>query len=297
MPNGASGSPERSRVFFILSKVFGFFALPSNFIVALGLAGVVMMATRRARAGRRLAGTAIVLMALFGLAPLGKALIEPLEDRFPPWDPASDAARGDPIGIVVLGGAVDPEFVAARGTPDLNEAAERVTVVAALATRYPRARIVYSGGNARIVYSGGSEAEAAAQLIETFGVPKDRLILEDQSRNTAENAVFSFRVAAPKPGERWLLVTSGYHMPRAIGAFRKVGFDVEAYPVDYRTRGPQDLLIPFDDVASGLRRTDTASREWIGLVAYWLTGRSSELFPGPLTGSRLGSPLEPSPRP
>jgi len=268
-------------VFFLLSKVLGFFALPSNLILSIGLVGLVLMGTRFARAGRRFAGTSIVLLALFGIAPLGKVLIEPLEDRFPPWRPGSDAARGAPAGIVVLGGAVDPEFVAARGAADLNEAAERVTEVAVLASRYPQARIIYSGGNGRIVYSGGSEAESAGALIETFGVPKSRLILEDQSRNTIENAIYSLRLAAPKPGERWLLVTSAYHMPRAMGAFRKVGFDVEAYPVDYRTRGAPDLLIPFDEVGSGLRRTDTAAREWIGLAAYWLTGKSSALFPGP----------------
>src|SRR6202035_357775 len=182
---------------------------------------------------------------------------EPLEDRFPPWD----ASRGAPDGIVVLGGAIDPEFAAARGVTDLNEAAERVTEVAELARKYPAARILYSGGSGRLMFRGGAEATFAATLIETFGVPKSRLILEDQSRNTWENAIFSLPLAAPKPGERWLLVTSGYHMPRSIAAFRKAGFEVEAYPVDYRTRAPEDLVIPFDDVASGLRRTDTASRE------------------------------------
>jgi uncharacterized SAM-binding protein YcdF (DUF218 family) len=264
-------------MFFVVSKILGFFALPSNVILALGLLGLALMWTRRARVGRALVTASIFLFAGFGLLPLGRALIEPLEDRFPPWD----ASRGAPDGIVVLGGALDPEFVAARGAPDLNEAADRVTVVADLARRYPAARILYSGGSGRLIHRGGTEAEFAGALIETFGVAKSRLILEDQSRNTVENAVFSLRLAAPKPGERWLLVTSGYHMPRSIGAFRKAGFEVEAYPVDYRTRGPEDLFVPFDDVASGLRRTDTAAREWIGLLAYWLTGRSSELFPGP----------------
>jgi uncharacterized SAM-binding protein YcdF (DUF218 family) len=262
---------------FILSKILGFFALPSNIILGLAVAGLVMMRTRFSGAGRALVTASIVLLAAFGLLPLGKALIEPLEDRFPPWD----ASRGAPDGIVVLGGAIDPEFVAARGAPDLNEAAERVTVVAALARQYPKARILYSGGTGRLIFRGGTEAEFAAALLETFGVAKERLILEDRSRNTWENAIFSLPLAAPKPGERWLLVTSGYHMPRSIAAFRKAGFAVEAYPVDYRTRGPEDLVIPFDDVASGLRRTDTAAREWIGLLVYWLSGRGSELYPGP----------------
>jgi uncharacterized SAM-binding protein YcdF (DUF218 family) len=265
-------------MFFVVSKVLDFFALPSNVILTLGLVGLVLMRTRFGRAGRGLAAISIILFAGFGLLPLGNALIGPLEDRFPPWDPS----RGAPDGIVVLGGAVDPEFVAARGAPDLNEAAERVTIVAALARKYPLARILYSGGNGHLVSRGGAEAQYAGALIETFGVPESRLILEDRSRNTAENAIFSLRLAMPKLGERWLLVTSAYHMPRSMGAFRKVGFAVEAYPVDYRTTGAKDVLIPIGDVASGLRRADTAAREWIGLLAYWLTGRSSELFPGPL---------------
>jgi len=261
---------------FVLSKVLGFFALPSNDILSIGLVGLVLMRTRLARTGCGLVAAAIVLFAGFGLLPLGKVLIAPLEDRFPRWD----AARGAPDGIVVLGGAIDPDVAATRGAPDINEAAERITAVADLARQYPSARILYSGGSGRL-FGGAAEAQFAGALFESFGVAKKRLILEDQSRNTAENGVFSLRLAMPKPGERWLLVTSAYHMPRSMGAFRKAGFAVEAYPVDYRNRGAVDLLIPFDDVAAGLRRSDTATREWVGLFVYWLTGRSSELFPGP----------------
>jgi uncharacterized SAM-binding protein YcdF (DUF218 family) len=264
-------------MFFIVSKLFGFFALPSNDILAVGLIGLALMRTRFACTGRRLVSASVILFLAFGLLPLGKMLIEPLEDRFPPWD----AARGEPDGIVVLGGAIDPEFVPVRPASELNEAAERVVVIAELARRYPLARILYSGGNGSLVPRGGSEAQIAGTLFETIGVPARRLILEDQSRTTAENAEFSRRLAMPKPGERWLLVTSAYHMPRSIGAFRRAGFSVEAYPVDYRTTGVADLWIPFDSIATGLRRTDTAAHEWFGLMAYWLAGRSSELFPRP----------------
>jgi uncharacterized SAM-binding protein YcdF (DUF218 family) len=263
-------------VFFVLSKILGFFALPSNFLVFLGLFGLALAGTRLARTGRLIAAAAIILFAIAGIGPLGKALIKPLEDRFPPWD----AGRGPPAGIVVLGGAIDPDF-AALHMPDLNDAAERVAVVPALAKAYPNARIIYSGGNPRIRSSLGSEAQYAAPLFESFGIPKDRLTLEERSRNTEENAIYAKELAAPRPGERWLLVTSAYHMPRAIGAFRRAGFPVEAYPVDWRTRGPIDLWLPFESVTAGLRRTDTAVHEWIGLAAYRLTGRTSELFPAP----------------
>ena len=102
--------------------------------------------------------------------------------------------------------------------------------------------------------------------------------------------MFSRELVKPKPGERWLLVTSGYHMPRAIGVFRKAGFSVEPYPVDWRTRGPEDALRPFPTLGDGLRRTDTAMREWVGLAIYWLTGRSSELFPGSIPGPGAAGP-------
>jgi uncharacterized SAM-binding protein YcdF (DUF218 family) len=264
-------------MFFILSKTLGFFALPSNLVAALATVGVVLLFTRFHRMGRRLAVLGVVLLLLAGLSPLGNILIYPLETRFPPWD-GSDGAPG---GFVVLGGAISPDVSAVHGTAALTDAAERLTSVAELARKYPAARIIYSGGNARLLYPNGNEAEYALRLFESFGIARERLIAEDRSRDTVENALFSKALANPKPGERWLLVTSAYHMPRAIGIFRRAGFPVEAYPVDWRTRGKVDLMMPFDTLTGGLRRTDTAVREWVGLAAYWITSQSSALFPGP----------------
>jgi len=264
-------------MFFVLAKIFGFFALPSNILISLGLIGIVLMPTRHARAGRRLAVTALLLLAIAGLSPLGNALILPLEERFPPWD----SARGAPTGIISLGGALDTIVSEPRGEVALNEAAERMTAVAELARRYPDARIVFSGGSGRLIYDGVTEASLAARLFESFGIARERVMLEDRSRDTDENARFTRELVQPKPGERWLLVTSAHHMPRSMGVFRAAGFPVEAFPVDYRTRGAADLLRPFSNVGDGLRRTDTAAREWVGLAAYRLTGRTNELFPAP----------------
>jgi uncharacterized SAM-binding protein YcdF (DUF218 family) len=264
-------------MFFLLAKTLGFFALPSNLLISLGLIGLVLMATRFARAGRRLAVAVLILLAIAGLSPLGNALILPLEERFPPWD----SARGAPTGIISLGGAFDTVVSAARGEVALNEAAERLTVMAELVRRYPEAHVVFSGGSGRLIYGGATEAELAARLFESFGIPRQRVILEGKSRDTDENARFTKELVLPKPGERWLIVTSAHHMPRAVGSFRGAGFPVEAFPVDYRTRGAADLLRPFATLGDGLRRTDTAVREWMGLAAYRLTGRTTELFPAP----------------
>jgi uncharacterized SAM-binding protein YcdF (DUF218 family) len=264
-------------MFFVVSKILGLLTWPSNLIIVLGFAGALLITTRFARAGLQCLLSSILLLAICGFSPLGNALMLPLEERFPRWDPA----RGPPDGIVVLGGAFDTVAALARGEVSLNEAAERMTSAVELARKYPDARIVFSGGSGQLVYAGSAEAELAARLFENLGIPASRVVTEDRSRDTDENAKLSKAVADPKPGERWLLVTSAHHMPRAIGAFRRVGFEVEAYPVDWRTRGAEDIARGFRTASDGLKRTDTAAHEWIGLLVYWLSGRSSELFPAP----------------
>jgi uncharacterized SAM-binding protein YcdF (DUF218 family) len=264
-------------MFFTLSKVFAFFTAPSNVLITIGLVGVVLLCTRYTRLARWLMATSLVLLAVAGLSPLGNALILPLEQRFPAWD----ASRGPPDGIVMLGGAISPDVSAARGSVALDEAAERLTATAELARRYPDARIILSGGSNALVFDEEIEAVFAVQQLEALGVAHDRMTAEEQSRNTIENAVYSRLLANPKPGQRWLLVTSASHMPRSMAAFRAAGFTVEAYPVDWRTRGPGDAIIPFSSLAGGLARTDTAVHEWIGLIAYRLGGKTAELFPAP----------------
>ena len=264
-------------MFFSLSKILGFFALPSNVLIVLGLVGVALAVLRGGRAGGRLIVASLILLAIFGLSPLANALMLPLEQRFPPWD----ASRGAPAGIIVLGGAFDTIVSATREDIPLTDAAERMTASAALARQYPQARLIFTGGTGTLVYEGPTEGELARRFYASLGIPADRTTIEEASRDTAENAVLTKPLANPKPGERWLLVTSAYHMPRSIGAFRRVGFAVEAYPVDYRTRGIEDLARPFPSLGEGLRRGDTAMREWSGLLMYRLAGRTSELFPGP----------------
>jgi uncharacterized SAM-binding protein YcdF (DUF218 family) len=264
-------------VFFILSKTLGFFASPSNVFISIGLLGLILLGTRFRRLAGGLLVTSVVLIALAGFSPLGNLLMLPLEARFPPWD----SSRGPPDGIVVLGGAIDPDISAARGAVALNDAVERITVTAQLARRYPDARIIFSGGSASLLPNGLPEAPYAVRELDALGIAHERIVAEEQSRNTIENAVFSRLIADPKPGERWLLVTSAFHMPRAIAVFRAAGFPIEAYPVDWRTRGPMDALEPFTMLSDGLHQTDVAMHEWVGLVVYRLTGMTRELFPAP----------------
>ena len=261
-------------MFFVLSKTFGLLALPTKFMIVLVLLGAILMVTRFAPLGRKILVAAALLLGVAGFTPLGNLLLAPLEDRFPKWN----AGNGAPDGIVVLGGPIDPDLSLVHGMPVTLGGADRLIQAAALARRYPNARVLFTGGSANLVSTGAKEADQAAELFESLGIAKERLILERQSRNTYENAVFSKAMVMPRQGERWLLVTSAYHMPRSVGLFRKAGFPIEPYPVDWRVSNISDFEI---FAVQGLRRTDVAMREWIGLATYRLRGRIDRLFPGP----------------
>jgi len=263
-------------MFFVLSKTVGFLLLPSNFLVLLAVAGAVLLATRWKRAGLRMVIGAVVLLAMVGLLPVGTFLIHGLENRFPQWD----AARGTPAGIIVLGNAISPKLSSALGEPVFSGSGSRMLAMAKLARAYPNARIIYSGGDASLFGNGVAETDFVYPALESLGIARERVQLETQSRNTAENAAFTKLLVKPKLGERWLLVTSARHMPRAIGCFRKADFRVEAYPVGWRAADALDAQWG-RGLADGLKRLDAAAYEWIGLLAYRLSGRTAELFPSP----------------
>lgn len=264
-------------LFFILSKTAGYLLLPSNFLIGLGLLGAILLLTRFARMGRRLMVTALVLLAICAFSPLGNFLLYPLEQRFPKWD----SSRGEPDGIIVLGGPLDADLSAAHGVPVIAGAADRIIGAATLANRYPKARLVYTGGSPNLISNDAKEADYATALLQGLGIAKSRLTMERQSRNTRENAEFSKEIVKPKPGERWLLVTSAYHMPRSIGLFRKAGFAVEAYPVDWKVGAREDLFKYYVVANDGLQLVDIGVREWLGLIAYRISGGTDALLPGP----------------
>jgi uncharacterized SAM-binding protein YcdF (DUF218 family) len=281
---------------------------PSTLIALLIGYGAILIWTGWARWGRRFVSIGAALLLIAGLSPLGNALILPLEDRFPRTDLDQPPP---PAGFIVLGGVEDRLVGRARKALTLNEAGERVVETVMLARRFPEAKIAFSGGDAGILYPSDSEAIGAKRLLTEMGLAPDRLILESGARDTYENAIY-LKAELDKlgllwPGKRWVLITSAYHMPRAMASFRRAGFEVEAWPVDYRTRGSADLMRPFDKVSEGLRRVDVATREWVGLLAYRLAGRTDSLLPAPkvvasgcdlattLDGSPPSSPCRPSP--
>lgn len=245
---------------------------PSNSLFLLLALGLILRMTRRRTAGKWLVSLSVIGFTAIMVLPLSGYMMMVLETRFPrPVLPAQVD------GIITLGGAINTRTTDHWGRPQLNERVERLTEAIALARRYPRATLLVSGGHWSPKDRLG-EAEVARTLFGQLGQPVGRAVFENRSRTTWENAVFSKALARPRPGEKWVLVTSAFHMPRAVGVFRRLGWEVIPYPVDYYTTGTIDLDWS-GSVGERLAAFDFIAREWMALAAYHLRGRTSELFP------------------
>ena len=264
-------------MFFIVSKIFWMFAHPLSLATILALASFLLILAGWRRLAAMAAGLGFLVLAVSGWTTAGALMLHPLEERFK--RPAEVPARVD--GIVVLGGGFEGGVNRVRGGYELNASGDRFVEAAALALRYPEARLLVSGGADALILEGEGDGETAPRLLEALGVDRARLLLDNEARNTEENALFSKRLADPQEGETWLLVTSAFHMPRSVGLFRKAGFPVVPWPSDYRTSGAERVGLAEDNIFDSTQNAALAIREWIGLGVYWLTGRTDTLLPGP----------------
>lgn len=264
-------------MFFYVAKIGWLLIQPLVIIAAFVACAAGAYALGLRRTAFTLVGLAAAGYVLAVFTPLGLLMTAALENRFPrPTLPERVS------GIILLGGSFDTRVARTRGISELNEAADRVTATMTLARLYPDAQILFSGGVAAVLAHDVPETTSALRVLTDLGLDPARLLLDDRARDTFENALYAKRLASPVAGETWVLVTSAAHMPRAIGCFRKVGFDVVPYPVDYQTPGGAAVFSPSSATVRNLEKVHFAIREYLGLLAYWLAGRTSTLFPGPV---------------
>ena len=254
-------------LFFYLSKVFWALASPDHFLLLLTLIGLFLIWAGKLY-GLWVSLVSVTLLLIVAVFPVGNVLLAPLEQRVPQPDLPDKVA-----GIIILGGAEEAALSAKHSQPHLNSSAERVTVIPVLARHYPAVPIVITGGSSSVLYPQYRGADVVAQWANQIGLTS-RLIVERRARNTFENAVYTGELVDKSSG-RWLLVTSAFHMPRSVGIFRQQGWDVVPYAVDYRV-SDNTFSVQF---WLNMRDLSTAVREWIGLLAYYLTGKTDQLLP------------------
>jgi len=270
-------TPVRKRTMsFYLSKVAWWLFKPGTLVFLALLIGVLLVVLGR-RSGVIVLVSTVVVVLLVTALPTGPWLLQSLEERFP--RPTLEQQIRDPAGIIVLGGALNPGLGADRKEISLNGAVERLLAFASLARRYPKAKLLFTGGSGDPFDQKNREADVARRLLPQFGLSDRAILYERESRNTFENAVFSRKIVKPGAGETWILVTSARHMPRAMGTFRKAGWSVIPYPVDYQT--PRRIGWPKWPGLRGLGALNAAAKEWGGLLTYYLAGRTDSFFPGP----------------
>jgi uncharacterized SAM-binding protein YcdF (DUF218 family) len=261
---------------FVFSKIAWTLVAPDTVFALVVVAAFGLGASGRRRGAVFLGACAAVFAVAVLSGVLPHLVASPLEERFP-----QQTVEGRLDGIVVLGGAMQPYLSSVRDQPAVNGAAERMTTFVALARSHPQAELVFSGGSGSVLFQQYKEGVAAVELLARIGFPVSRVVVEASSRNTFENALMARDAGGYVPGQRWALITSAMHMPRAVAAFRKAGWTgIVPVPVDYRTT-PDYVFDWQQSFAANLELTRQATKEWAGLAVYRLTGRSDDFFPAP----------------
>jgi uncharacterized SAM-binding protein YcdF (DUF218 family) len=260
-------------VFFYLSKIGWYLVAPGNLLYLFALAGVVCYWTGHSRKAGILLSMMIVLMSVVAFFPVGDWLLYPLESQVAQRDmpPQID-------GIIVLSGGVSARLTLMKGRSEVNEQVDRELAFIDLAKRHQNAKLLYTGGASGLGRQEYKGANAAAVFLAEHGFPSERLILEDESRNTFESAVLSKRRVSPADDETWVLITTAWHMPRALGVFCEMGWPIVPYPVDYRTQSDTLFKLAFD-YSGHLQKLNVGVKEWLGLIAYSFAGKTGELLP------------------
>ena len=253
-----------------------FFSVPSTLLALTAVVGVLLLILRP-RIGIIVGALSLAGVAVAGLSPLGNILLTPLDMRFPMW---SYPAQPGIEGIIVLGGSYDKVRHPYVSTIVLENDTEPMAMMVDLASHYPQAKIILSGGITD-EKPNLDDTSTMKRYFVSLGIAPERIFTEGQSRTIVQNARFAADLLHPSPSSRWLLVTYGYQMPRVMGAFRKAGFDVRAFPVHLRTNGWSEMWKPDSSATENFLKLDIATHEWLALLYYRLRGYSDDWFPRP----------------
>lgn len=242
---------------------------PATWPLWLALLIVLCLLSHNIALARRLGWWWLLLTLLLAVLPTGDRLLRLLEGAY-----AQIEAPGDTRDIVVLAGGENIAASLASGRPETGAHGDRLLAGATLARSHPEARLWIVGGIAR---DGLSDIAIAQRLWRGLGVPPEQVRVIDDTTDTCGNLT---GVAKALGGRPVLLVTSAFHMPRAMLCAAAAGVDARPYPVDYQS-GPALPLTqslrpaPLDRLLA----TDLALHEFVGIGWYRLSGRTQALWP------------------
>ena len=252
-------------MYIYLSKILPLMVLPVGFVISLLLLALLLILAGRRKTGVGLVVIAVVTLWLASTPLVADKFYLRLAERFPAVSldeiPASACA-------ILLGGAVEAP-VPPRVDMELHDSVDRVYQAAMLYRAGKARRVIVTGGNQPWLKSYQVEAELIHNLLLDLGVPTYAILLEDESRNTRENALFSKEIIDRYDCGQPLLVTSIAHMPRAVATFESLGINVFPVSTDVRAHYKEShTLMDYLPDADALALTTNVMREWLGRKVY-----------------------------
>jgi len=258
---------------FYLSKFLWLIINPFNILIFLLLVTIFFLFLKKNKLMYFFLSLFLIVLVSFGIFPLGKFLIYKLEKNY-----HNEIILPDKVdGLLILGGATNPFLSDEYNQINLNDSVERLVESITLIKKYTEATIIFTGGSGSIHNPKMDHARIAKQFFVQVGLDTDKMIFENKSRNTYENILYSKNIVKPKKNEKWIVITSAFHMNRAIFIGEKNDWALIPYAVDFfqpkkfKYRPNLSLLNNFNQMQRG-------SHEWIGLMAYYLMGRTSRIL-------------------
>lgn len=261
-------------LFFFVSKIIWIIISPDSLLLILIIFSLVLLYLDKQKQAKILLSIVSGLLILISFFPIGEWLLYPLESRF-----QTNPVLPDKIaGIIVLSGSENTVLSPQWQQVELGDATERDLMFLALARKYPEAKLLFTGGSGSLLEQKDKAADIAKKLFKQLNFDVTRIVFEKESRNTYENAIYSKKIVQPFKNENWILITTGWHMPRSVGIFCKAEWPVIPYPVDHQTNKDNLFRISFN-LSNNLRMLKIAIKEWLGLFAYYLSGKTTSFFP------------------
>jgi uncharacterized SAM-binding protein YcdF (DUF218 family) len=245
---------------FTLGKILASLAFPPGIFIVLAFVAFILYIFKKRKVAFGIVALDVAFIYLLSINAFASFLIAPLENKYPPIS----GAQGAQV-IAVLGGGYNDHSPEYGGEAALAPEAEKRAIYGLELAKSLNLPLVYSGGTSFAVTTKGSEAEAAGRLWQSLGVPKTRITLEKESLDTKMNAS---GVATLMKGKRIILVTSAYHMPRAMLSFQKAGMNAIPAPTEYRAKRTPLMWPDYLPSSSALETTYAALHEYVGLLYY-----------------------------
>lgn len=261
-------------LFFYISKLIWLLFSPDSLLLILIILSLTLLYLGETRLAKKILTTTSLLLILIALFPIGEWLLYPLESRF-----QTNPTLPEKIdGVIVLSGAEKPELAHIWNQVELGSSAERVLSFIKLAHQYPKSKLIFTGGTGSLINQEYKAADVAKILFQEQEFDIERIIFERKSRNTYENIINSKNIVKPNKNEKWILITTGWHMPRSVGISCKADWSVIPFPVDHQTKKGDLFRIDFN-LSKNLETLKMGIKEWLGLFAYYLSGKTTSLFP------------------